>query len=44
MKNRMVTKYFSICAAVILSAIICIGTVISITVVNVYKDEIKNSL
>lgn len=44
MKNRMITKYFSICAAVILSSVICIGTVISITVVNTYKNEIRNSL
>ena len=44
MKNRMITKYFSICAAVIFSSIICIGTVIAITVVNVYKNDIKDSL
>ncbi|MBR6695720.1 MAG: hypothetical protein IKL70_04830, partial [Oscillospiraceae bacterium] len=44
MKNRMITKYFSICAAVIFSSIICIGTVIAITVINVYKNDIKDSL
>lgn len=44
MKNRFVTKYFSLCAAVILSSVICIGTLISIAVLNVYKDEIKSSL
>ncbi len=44
MKNRMITKYFSLCAATIFASIICIGTVISITVINVYKNEIKASL
>lgn len=44
MKNSVITKYFGICSALILSSIVCIGAVMIITTLQMYKTEKNTSL
>ncbi|MBE6838933.1 MAG: HAMP domain-containing histidine kinase [Ruminococcus sp.] len=44
MKNSVITKYFGICFAVIVSSIICIGSVLLIISLQFYKAEKKETL
>ncbi len=44
MKNSVITKYFGTCFAVIISSIICIGSVLLIISLQFYKAEKKEAL
>lgn len=44
MKSSVITKYFGTCSAVILSSIVCLGSVFLIATLQLYKTEKKEAL